>query len=109
MEPGTKIGKLLGAVLSVAIVAAALALGLVVIYHTNHYPRTDDSEILANFIGMANVWEGTGTKPSTAKGDYSVECAVGTVKVAAANVDVEDSDEQVCVVARPDQIRVREA
>src|SRR6202050_1165810 len=56
--PGTKIGKIAGWVLSVAIVIAALALGLVVIYHTNSYPRTDDSEILANFIGIAPQVEG---------------------------------------------------
>ena len=54
----TKIGKLIGWVLSVAIVLGALALGLVVIYHTNHYPRTDDSEIVANFIGIAPQVEG---------------------------------------------------
>jgi multidrug efflux system membrane fusion protein len=32
--------------------------GLVVLYHTTHYPRTDDSEIVANFIGMAPQVEG---------------------------------------------------
>jgi membrane fusion protein, multidrug efflux system len=56
--PDMKIGKRLGGVLSVAIVIGALALGLVVIYHTNYYPRTDDSEILANFIGIAPQVEG---------------------------------------------------
>ena len=56
--PDTKTGKLVGRVLSVAIVTGALVLGLVVIYHANHYPRTDDSEILANFIGIAPQAEG---------------------------------------------------
>jgi membrane fusion protein, multidrug efflux system len=56
--PDMKIGKRLGGVLSIAIVIGALALGLVVIYHTNSYPRTDDSEILANFIGIAPQVEG---------------------------------------------------
>jgi multidrug efflux system membrane fusion protein len=56
--PGRGIGKIAGLVLSVAIVIAALALGLVVIHHTNSYPRTDDSEILANFIGIAPQVEG---------------------------------------------------
>ena len=51
--PDTKTGKLVGWVLSVAIVTGALALGLLVIYRANYYPRTDDSEILANFIGIA--------------------------------------------------------
>jgi multidrug efflux system membrane fusion protein len=51
-------GKLVGNILSVAIVIGTLALGLVVIQRTNSYPRTDDSEILANFIGMAPQVEG---------------------------------------------------
>jgi multidrug efflux system membrane fusion protein len=54
----TNTGKLVGGILSVAIVIGALALALVVIDHTNHYPRTDDSEILANFIGIAPQVEG---------------------------------------------------
>jgi multidrug efflux system membrane fusion protein len=33
-------------------------LGLVVLYRTNYYPRTDDAEVLANFIGMAPQVEG---------------------------------------------------
>ena len=40
------------------IVIGAVALGLVVLYHVNSYPRTDDSEILANFIGIAPQVEG---------------------------------------------------
>jgi membrane fusion protein, multidrug efflux system len=43
---------------SIGIVAAAALLGLVVLYHTNHYPRTDDAEIFANFIGIAPQVEG---------------------------------------------------
>src|ERR1700756_5437744 len=53
-----KARRVLGTVLSVVIVAGALALGLVVLYHANRYPRTDDSEILANFIGIAPQVEG---------------------------------------------------
>jgi membrane fusion protein, multidrug efflux system len=48
----------LGGWASAAIVLAALALGLVVLYQTNHYPRTDDAEIFANFIGIAPQAEG---------------------------------------------------
>jgi multidrug efflux system membrane fusion protein len=55
--PDTKT-KMVGWVLSVAIITGALVLGLVVIYHANYYPRTDDSEILANFIGIAPQVEG---------------------------------------------------
>src|ERR1700722_12978377 len=46
--PVTKSGKVIG----------ALALTGVVILRTNHDPRTDDAEILANFIGIAPQVEG---------------------------------------------------
>jgi membrane fusion protein, multidrug efflux system len=51
-------GKLLGWILSVAIIIGAVTAGLVVLYHVNYHPRTDDAEILANFIGMAPQVEG---------------------------------------------------
>jgi membrane fusion protein, multidrug efflux system len=54
----TKIGKMVGKVTSVAIVSGAVAMGLVVLYHTTRHPRTDDSEIVANFIGIAPQVEG---------------------------------------------------
>jgi multidrug efflux system membrane fusion protein len=47
-----------GRILSALIVAGAIVSGLFVVYHTNHFPRTDDSEILANFIGIAPQVEG---------------------------------------------------
>lgn len=50
--------KLLGGILSGAIILGALALGVMVLYRTNYYPRTDDCEILANFIGIAPQVEG---------------------------------------------------
>jgi membrane fusion protein, multidrug efflux system len=53
-----KTSNLVGRVLSAAIVIGALLLGLVVIYHANYYPRTEDSEIFANFIGIAAQVEG---------------------------------------------------
>src|ERR1700678_3053092 len=54
----SKSGRVLGGVLSAAIVVGAVALGLVVLYHVNSYPRTDDSEIVANFIGIAPQVDG---------------------------------------------------
>jgi multidrug efflux system membrane fusion protein len=57
-NPNVNAGKILGGVLSVAIVIGALALGLVVFSRANNFPRTDDSEILANFIGIAPQVEG---------------------------------------------------
>ena len=48
----------LGRALSAGAVAAALVLGFTVLYLTTRYPRTDDAEILANFIGIAPQVEG---------------------------------------------------
>ena len=60
MEPTSysKTGILIGRILSAFIVASTILLGLVVVHGTNDYPRTDDSEILANFIGIAPQVEG---------------------------------------------------
>src|SRR5271163_2697592 len=54
----TRSGKIIGGVVSAAIVIGAIAAGLVVLYRVNNSPRTDDAEILANFIGMAPQVEG---------------------------------------------------
>lgn len=51
-------GIWIGRILSAFIVTGAIALGLAVLHHANHYPRTDDAEILANFIGIAPQVEG---------------------------------------------------
>jgi membrane fusion protein, multidrug efflux system len=48
----------LGRLLSVAIPLAALLTGLLVIYETSLYPRTDDAEVFANFIGIAPQVDG---------------------------------------------------
>ena len=58
-EPGGRFSdKLLGRWISIGIVMAAVSLGLVVLYHINYYPRTDDAEVFANFIGIAPQVEG---------------------------------------------------
>src|SRR5258708_11935440 len=44
--------------LRIAIVLVAVALGLAVLFETNRQPRTDDAEVLANFIGIAPQVEG---------------------------------------------------
>src|SRR5260370_41313218 len=54
----SKTGILVGRILSALIVITAIVLGLTVVNHANYYPRTDDSEILANFIGIAPQVEG---------------------------------------------------
>ena len=49
---------LLGRSISAAIVATAVLLGLIVLYHANQYPRTEDAEVSANFIGIAPQVDG---------------------------------------------------
>jgi membrane fusion protein, multidrug efflux system len=44
--------------LRMAIISAAVVLGLVTLFETNRQPRTDDAEVLANFIGIAPQVEG---------------------------------------------------
>jgi multidrug efflux system membrane fusion protein len=48
----------LGRIVSIFIVAAALITGALVIARTNAYPRTDDAEVFANFIGIAPQVDG---------------------------------------------------
>src|ERR1700758_3213998 len=48
----------LGRLISIGILTGALILGITILEHTRSYPRTDDSEILANFIGIAPQVEG---------------------------------------------------
>jgi len=50
--------KRLGKIVSVAIPAAALITGLLVVNETTRYPRTDDAEVFANFIGIAPQVDG---------------------------------------------------
>src|SRR6516225_3739314 len=60
MQPtgNNKTGIWVGRIISALIVTGAIALGLVVVYHTIRYPRTDDCEVFANFIGIAPQVEG---------------------------------------------------
>src|ERR1700756_3640583 len=44
--------------LSIATVIAATVLGLTVLYRSSYYPRTEDAEVFANFIGIAPQVEG---------------------------------------------------
>lgn len=50
--------KLLGRCISIAIATTALVLGMIVLYRSNYYPRTDDAEVFANFIGIAPQVDG---------------------------------------------------
>src|ERR1700692_4732655 len=61
-ETSKKSRQMLSRLLSAGIVIAAAVLGLIVLYSTNYYPRTDDAEIFANFIGIASQVEGRITR-----------------------------------------------
>jgi membrane fusion protein, multidrug efflux system len=50
--------KHLGRIVSIAIIAGALITGLMVVSETNRFPRTDDAEVFANFIGIAPQVDG---------------------------------------------------
>src|ERR1700754_1196568 len=50
--------KRLGKIVSTVIIASALITGLLVINQTNRFPRTDDAEVFANFIGIAPQVDG---------------------------------------------------
>src|SRR5215831_6075011 len=55
-NPGTQ--RQLSHWVSLGAVLTAIVLGLAVLYQASHYPRTDDAEIFANFIGIAPQVEG---------------------------------------------------
>jgi multidrug efflux system membrane fusion protein len=55
-EPPSR--QLLGRIVSLFIVLAALLTGALVIRQTNRFPRTDDAEVFANFIGIAPQVDG---------------------------------------------------
>ena len=61
-ETSKKYRQMLSRLLSAGIVIAAAVLGLIVLHSTNYYPRTDDAEIFANFIGIAPQVEGRITR-----------------------------------------------
>ena len=54
--PGQR--KRLGRIISWGSMVAAFITGLLVIYVTTYYPRTDDAEVFANFIGIAPQVDG---------------------------------------------------
>ena len=58
--PDTEVtpSRLLGRIVSISIIAAAAISGMLLILKTNQYPRTDDAEVFANFIGIAPQVDG---------------------------------------------------
>ena len=60
----------LGRIVSIGIVAAAVITGALVITRTNEYPRTDDAEVFANFIGIAPQVDGPIVQLAVADNQY---------------------------------------
>src|SRR5271170_5087198 len=58
LEVRTTWREYLGRLISIGILIGALILGITILQHTRFYPRTDDAEVLANFIGIAPQVEG---------------------------------------------------
>jgi multidrug efflux system membrane fusion protein len=58
VDTNTKPQRLLSRRLSIGVAMAAAVLGAVALYRTNHYPRTDDAAVFANFIGIAPQVDG---------------------------------------------------
>jgi multidrug efflux system membrane fusion protein len=58
----TKDPKQLSRTVSIGVLLTAILLGVLVLYHINHSPRTDDAEVFANFIGIAPQVEGPITR-----------------------------------------------
>src|SRR5258706_9676526 len=57
-ETNTRPERMHSSKISIGVAPAAGILGLMVLYHTHHDPRTDDAEVFANFIGIAPQIEG---------------------------------------------------
>jgi multidrug efflux system membrane fusion protein len=58
LEVTTKWREYLGRLIGIGILTGALILGVTILERTSFFPRTDDAEVLANFIGMAPQVEG---------------------------------------------------
>lgn len=54
----TQLRRILGRWISVGILATAAVLAFGVLHHASRYPRTEDAEVLANFIGIAPQVDG---------------------------------------------------
>jgi membrane fusion protein, multidrug efflux system len=61
-DDSTLPSKRLGRIVSIAIIASAVISGLLLIAETNRYPRTDDAEVFANYIGIAPQVDGPITR-----------------------------------------------
>ena len=113
---------LLGHWISIAILAAAVVLGLVVFYHTSYYPRTEDAEVFANFIGIAPQVDGPLIRLNVKdnqfvkKGELLYEIderpyqyALETAVSEQATLEGQISDEQRTIAAQESAVSVAQA
>jgi membrane fusion protein, multidrug efflux system len=120
--PGDKARVWIGRILSVAIVIGAIVLGVAVIDHTGRYPRTDDSAIFANLIGIAPQVEGPLVRLSVhdnefvKKGDLLFEIddrpyryALEKAMSDQATLEGQVSDERRRIAAQVSAVSVSEA
>ena len=57
-KKSTQLRRTLGRWISIGILATAVVLGVSVLHHAGRYPRTEDAEVFANFIGIAPQVDG---------------------------------------------------
>jgi len=118
----SKTGIFVGRVLSALIVTGAIVSGLVVVYQTNRYPRTDDCEIFADFIGIAPQVEGPLVRLNVKdnqfvkKGDLLFEIddrpyryALEKTVSEQATLEGQISDERRIIAAKASAVSVAEA
>jgi membrane fusion protein, multidrug efflux system len=60
----------IGSAISACVVAVALISAGLVLHRVTLYPRTDDAEVTANFIGIAPVVEGPVVQPPIHDNDF---------------------------------------
>ena len=107
---------------SLGIVAAALLLGVAVLWRTNHHPRTDDAEVFANYIGIAPQVEGPITELKVhdnqfvKKGDLlfvidprPYEYALERAESAQSTLEGQISDEKRKIAAEVSDVSVASA
>jgi multidrug efflux system membrane fusion protein len=122
MTGGNKVRVWIGSILNVAIMIGAIVLAVAVVHHTGQYPRTDDSEILANFIGIAPQVEGPLIRLNVhdnefvKKGDLLFEIddrpyryALGKAISDQATLEGQISDERRRIAAQVSAVSVAEA
>ena len=107
---------------SLGIIAAAVLLGLIVLWRAGHHPRTEDAEVFANLIGIAPQVEGpivelkVHDNQSVRKGDLlfvidprPYEYALERAQSGQSTLEGQISDEQRKIAAEVSDVSVASA